>query len=294
MRIPPLLTATTCLALLTATAAAQDKPKSTTPASTAPKSSTAKSAAPKSSSTAAKPPAAPVVSSEIRAGLARMAKAMNALTSFQVKADLTTEEVLTNGQKLQSSTELTADTRRPDRLFVSASSERRARRYYYDGKTLTVYGPRTHYYASVDAPPTTYQMLKAVSDKFGVDTPLLDLFEWGSGAVDLDKVTSAMYAGADRIGGHTCDQVAFRQPGVDWQLWISRNDPALPCKLVITSTDDPAQPQTTMILTWTTNSQFADDHFVFTPPPNAQRIVLGSIDVEKPGSTSKSAKVTSK
>lgn len=220
------------------------------------------------------PPAVAPVDTQIVGALGRMANALKAMDSFEVRADMTTEDVLDTGQKLQSSSTMTALVRRPGRLQINLDSERRNRRFYYDGKQLTIYGPATGYYAQVAAPPTIHEMLAQVADRYAVETPLADLMQWGESAVKTDNITSAMYAGADRIGADVCDQYAFRQAGTDWQLWIRRADPALPCKVVITNTDDPAQPQTTSIYTWTPRS-FADDQFAFTPPADAKRIQLG-------------------
>lgn len=227
----------------------------------------------------ASPPAAaaaPAVSPEIRAAVDRMAKAMQAQQSFELKADATAEEVLDNGQKVQSASVLTASARRPDKLFVEVASERRTRRLYYDGKTVTVFGPVKKYYASVPAPPTTAAMLHDVADRYGLDTPLLDLFEWGSSGVKLDGVTSALYAGPDRIAGQTCDQYAFRQEGVDWQLWIAKAEPALPCKLVIVDTEDPSHPQFSAVFSWKPNAPLSDERFAFTPPGDAHRIAIAN------------------
>jgi hypothetical protein len=230
----------------------------------------------------AKPARSSAVDPDIHAALGRMATAMRALDSFELRSDMTTEEVLDNGQKLQSSSVMTTQARRPNRLYIDLNSERRSRRFYYDGKQLTIYGPVTGYYATVDAPSTTREMLRQVADRHGLETPLADLLEWGDSAVRLDRITSAMYAGADRIGPLTCDHYAFRQPGTDWQLWIRKTEPALPCKVVIVNTDDPAQPQTSAVFSWVPR-QFADVQFSFAPPASAHRIAIGQTQVAAKG-----------
>jgi hypothetical protein len=222
--------------------------------------------------------ASAIVSPEIRAATDRMASAMKAPQSLEFKADLVSEEVLDDGQKIQSSGTMTASARRPDRLYIEVASKRRNRQFYYDGKTLTIYGPVNKYYVSFPAPATTAAMLHEVDDRYGVKTPLLDLFEWGVTGVKLDKVTSAMDAGPDTIGGKLCEQYAFRQQGVDWQLWIPQSDPALPCKLVIVDTVDSSQPAFSAVFTWTSAPELGDDRFTFVPPEGAKRIVPGTSD----------------
>lgn len=241
-------------------------------AATAPKKAPPKAAAPAT----AKPTPAPIPT-QVRAGLDRMGAALRALSSFELKADVTTEDVLVSGQKLQSSAVMTFDVRRPNRLFVDILSPRKHRQLFYNGRQLTVFGPETGYYASVDAPPSIAAMLKLAADKYGIEMPMADLFEWGTSAFPVSRIESAIYAGKDDIAGRTCEHYAFRQPQVDWQLWLGQDD-NLPCKLVITDRVDPVQPQTVAVYRWSTGSSFADSQFTFEPPSGqGKRIVLGQV-----------------
>lgn len=227
--------------------------------------------------------AAPVVTPEIKTALDRMANALKAIDTMQITADLTSEEVLDDGQKIQSSGVLTIVSRRPDRLYVEVASERQARQLFYDGSQVTVYGPKTGYYATVKAPATTYLVIGELKRRYDLEAPLADLFEWGASGVKLDKVTSAFYAGPDRIEGQVCDHYAFRQPDVDWQLWIRRDGQAVPCKVVMVNTADTSQPQTTAVFNWNTGQAIADARFQFTPPADAHRIELTQVSAANQG-----------
>jgi hypothetical protein len=83
-----------------------------------------------------------------------------------------------------------------------------------------------------------------------------------------------MYAGQDLVGQELCDHYAFRQPGIDWQIWIATGDMPLPRKLVITSRDDEARPQSTSLLSWNLKPTFKDAVFTFKPPKDANRISI--------------------
>jgi hypothetical protein len=72
----------------------------------------------------------------------------------------------------------------------------------------------------------------------------------------------------------TCEQYAFRQEGLDWQIWIQLGDYPLPLKFVIRTLSDEARPQHSDTLTWNLAPSFNDAAFVFDPPPDAQRILL--------------------
>jgi hypothetical protein len=258
MRTTLCLTLAVCsLAAAASPALAQNKPAAA-PAASAPAAATA----------------APPVAAQIRAQLDRVAAALRAMQSYEFKADVTNEDVLESGQKIQTDAVLSVASRKPDRLYLEIASERRTRQVFYDGKTLTLYGPANHYYASVAAPATTYQTLRTVADRYGLETPLMDLFEWGVSGVEVGKVLTSMYAGPDRINGKVCEHYAFHQANADWQIWIPKEDPALPCKLVITNIQDTSQPQFSAVFDWTPNAQLTDDKFVFSPPQGAQRIAL--------------------
>jgi hypothetical protein len=222
-------------------------------------------------------PATVTVAPDIRKALERMAEAMKAMQSFEVRADTTSEEVLESGQKIQSSGVLAIGARRPDRFYINLDSERRKRNITYDGKQVTIYAPVAGYFATVPAPSTTRATLDMIAEHYGVETPLADLFTWGADGVKTDRVKSSLYAGPDQVGGAVCDHYAFRQTGVDWQIWIAKEGQPLPCKLVIVNTDDPSQPQTIMTFTWSPSAQIAESRFQFTAPASAHRIEIGKI-----------------
>ena len=74
-----------------------------------------------------------------------------------------------------------------------------------------------------------------------------------------------------------CDHYAFRQADVDWQVWIERGKRALPCKIVITTTQDPAQPQYSAVLKWNVAPKFNKATFTFVPPKDAKQIQVAPV-----------------
>jgi hypothetical protein len=209
------------------------------------------------------------------AALTRMGGYLRTLKTFTVRAETTIDEVLADtGQKLQFGGRTTLYFRAPAHLRVDVSSERKDRQFFYDGKTLTVYGQRTRYYATVPAPPAIREVLEVAEQKYDLDFPLADLFYWGTDKADLEDIASSTYVGPSWVGGAACDHYAFRQQGVDWQIWIERGDAPLPRKLVITTTDDDTQPQYVAMLTWRLTPGLDDATFTFVAPRDARRIIL--------------------
>jgi hypothetical protein len=80
---------------------------------------------------------------------------------------------------------------------------------------------------------------------------------------------------------------AFRQPGLDWQVWIQRGDFPLPRKILLTTTSDDARPQHTAVYTWNLAPSFNDEAFAFVPPSDFKRISFEEVKPvsEMPAST---------
>lgn len=227
---------------------------------------------------AASATAAATVQPEAVAALERMGKYLRSLKAFTVHGDNTIDLVMEDGQKLEFPGTVDYKVRAPNGLQLDMRSDRKERQLFYDGKTLTIYGPRNKLYASKPAPPTIAALLDAAQDKYGIELPLADLFLWGTDKAPTTALKSAAFIGPARIGDAVTDHYAFRQEGVDWQLWIEAGDKPLPRRLVITTTDDPAQPQYASTLTWNTAPVLKDSAFTFTPPKDAARIELVEVD----------------
>ncbi|HUO87731.1 MAG TPA: DUF2092 domain-containing protein [Rhizomicrobium sp.] len=226
-----------------------------------------------------KPPAAPAsaVDPEALAALDRMGAELRSHQNFDVKSDITTEDVLVSGQKLQYAGTLETLARRPNAFRISMVSDLRDRRIYYDGKAVTLFSPRLGFYASFPAPDTIGKTLARAKDRYGIELPLADLFAWGTDKSLAARVRSGFRVAAEHVGSQVCDHYAFRNERVDWQIWIAQSGPPLPCKLVITSRDDPSMPQYSAVLHWSFPASIPDSVFAFVPPPAAKKIVIATI-----------------
>jgi hypothetical protein len=210
------------------------------------------------------------------AALNKMGEALRALTAFTVTADVTTEQVLDSGQKLQYGGDLKIEAQRPSGFKISMNFDHKQREIYYDGKSLTLFAPKVGYYASVPAPATIGATVATIQDKYGVEIPLADLFQLGVDPTLTARIQSGFDVGPDTVGGVACEHYAFRQEAADWQVWIRTDGPALPCKMVITTTQDEAQPQYIAVMTWQATAS-AQSAYTFNPPANAHRITVADL-----------------
>jgi hypothetical protein len=213
----------------------------------------------------------PPVDPAATAALDRMGAYLRTLTDFEVRAQTTTDMVLDDTeQKVQFAGDGLYRIHRPNAFYLESNTDRRQRRFYYNGETFTIYSPRQNVYAQRPAPATIREMVDQMQERYDIPVPLSDLFYWGLEPVgDLEL---ASHIGFARMNGQEADHYAFRQGDLDWQIWIARGDQPLPLKVVITTRSDPAQPQYTSELAWNLNPRFDPSTFAFRPPDGAHEI----------------------
>jgi hypothetical protein len=211
------------------------------------------------------------------AALNKMGAYLRSLKAFQVKAATATDDVTDDGQNIETDRVTDVLVRVPNRLRVEVNSDDGHRFFYYNGKTVTLYAEHVNYYATVPAPPTVVELSDRLYDKYGIDLPLADLFTWGTAQSDIGGITQGMDAGPSEILGVTCEQYAFRQAGLDWQIWIQNGDYPLPRKIVLTTTSDPARPRHSAVLIWNLAPSFNDASFDFAPPKDAHKITIAEL-----------------
>lgn len=212
------------------------------------------------------------------AALDKMGAYLRTLKSFDIAATTSTDELLENGMKLQFDGTTRLQARRPDRLKMAIKSDRKERQIFYDGKRFTLYAPAVKFYASAAAPASIGETAQVLAKTYGIEMPLVDLFFWGTSEARPEEIKSALALGPATVDGTQTEHYFFRQEGVDWQVWIQKGAKPLPRKIVVTTTSEAAQPSHTMVLRWNLSPKFTDKLFAFTPPPDAMRIVLQTVD----------------
>jgi hypothetical protein len=212
--------------------------------------------------------------------LNKMGSYLRTLKAFQVDATTTRDDVLDNGQVIQYSAKVNVLARLPDRMRVEINSDDRDRLYFFDGKNFTIFAERARFYAVVPAPPTLAKLADDLNDKYDIQLPLEDLFLWGTEKEKGGEITGAYDVGPSEVGGVSCEHYAFRQKGLDWQVWIQLGDYPLPRKLVLSTLTDDARPQYSSTLSWNLAPSFDESAFVFDPPRDAQKIAVAKVEAE--------------
>lgn len=217
--------------------------------------------------------------------LRKMSDYLSSLKEFTFQGDITNDAILFSGQKLQNSGTIDVSIRRPNRFYLTRKGNIVDQAFYYDGKTLTLFGKKVNFYASIAALPTIEETLNRAHEEVGLIAPGADIIYQNTYDVLMEDVESGFYSGLSTIQGVECHHLAFRNREVDWQIWIENDDTPLPCKYLITSKWTRGEPQFSVVyFNWNTAAKLKDELFVFTPPEGAEKIdfIPIAVDVATP------------
>ncbi len=212
--------------------------------------------------------------------LINMSDYLRSLDKFSVQAQINTDDVLASGQKIQLSKSSIIKADPPSGLWAKSSSMHSEREFFYNGKSFTIYSPDSNFYASFKAPNTLGKTIVKAEQQFNIKLPLVDLFYWGTRVESTDAIKEALIIGVDKVNGMSCNQFAFRQQDIDWQICIQRGHTPLPLKLVITSKEEESHPQYTAVLKWDTAPVLDKKLFIFTPASTDNKINFSKADTQ--------------
>ncbi|WP_271103241.1 DUF2092 domain-containing protein [Pseudomonas tohonis] len=221
------------------------------------------------------------------AALVKMGQYLRELQQYALDAESDSDQLLENGQALvvHASTRLLVSA--PDKLRVQVTGADYQRSLFYDGQHFTLYDSRQGYFGRDVAPTSQEELLALLGERYGIQLPLADLIQWHPDTAQRVGLDSALHVGTEQVGDHTCEHYAYRQPALDWQLWLRQGDEPLPCKMVLTRLDQPERPRHSVTYQWDTLPMVGPGDFVFTPPEGAKPVPLlelqaGTSGVRKP------------
>jgi hypothetical protein len=236
----------------------------------------------------AKPPQ-PAISEEASAALQRMGQTLRAeQLSFQARTIRVYAEP--NGEPLHIFHTLKVTMRRPNRLMAEVSGDDGSNKLVFDGKTAIIYSSAQNKYVSVVVPEGTIEgMLKEAVGRLGVDFPLADFLSDEPGKAFLSGVTSGRVVNTVTIDGAPYDHLFFFQPpGIELEVWLSKNEQSLPRRLIVTYRSLPGQPNfIAQFSDWNFNVQTPDADFAFQPPAGATQVELKPVAAAAPSPAGK-------
>jgi hypothetical protein len=220
--------------------------------------------------------AKPEISEEASAALLRMGQSLRA-DDFSFQARTIRVYADPNGEPLHIFHTLKVTVHRPNRLLAEVTGDDGSSKLVFDGKTAVIYSAAQNKYASIPVPDGTIEgMLKEAVGRLGVDFPLADFLSQAPNKAFLTGVTSGRVVNTVTIDGAPYDHLFFFQPpGIELELWLSKNEQALPRRLIVTYRSVPGEPNFIALFSdWNFDIHPSDADFAFQPPAGANQVEL--------------------
>ena len=218
----------------------------------------------------------PEISEEASAALLRMGETLRA-EQFSFQARTIRIYADADGQPLHIFHTMKIVVHRPNRLHVDVTGDDGSSKLVFDGKTAIIYSAVQNKYASIPVPEGTITaMMKEAMGRLGVDFPLADLLTEAPNKAFLTGVTSGKVVNTVTIDGSPDLHLFFSQPpGIELELWLSKDQQTLPRRLIVTYRDLPGQPNFIALFSdWDFNIHPSDSDFTFQPPADAAQVQL--------------------
>jgi hypothetical protein len=228
--------------------------------------------------------AKPAISEEASAALGRMGQTLRA-EQFSFQAQTIRVYATPNGEPLHIFHTLKVTMHRPNRLLAEVSGDDGSNKLVFDGKTATIYSAAQNKYASIPVPEGTIAgMLKEAVGRLGVDFPLADFLSDEPGKAFSSGITEGRVVNTVTIDGLPYDHLFFFQPpGIELELWLSKNQQSLPHRLIVTYRSLPGQPNfIAQFSDWNFDIHPADADFTFQPPAGATQVELKPVATAVP------------
>jgi hypothetical protein len=221
------------------------------------------------------PPVSPAISEEAATAVSQMGKTL--LTkelSFTAKTIRAYQDEA--GQPLHIFHAMNVVARRPDRLAAHVTGDDGSHDLIYDGKSVAVSSSSRNEYVVVPATGDIPSALETVQE-LNPDFPLVDFFTEAPDKSFLRGVTAGWQVGTNKVDGVECRHLFFSQRGgVDLELWVEKNDAAIPHRLIVTYRMVPGAPNFIAEFgNWNATVHPSQTEFTFQPPADAKKIELG-------------------
>ena len=124
-------------------------------------------------------------------------------------------------------------------------------------------------------PETIDRTLDALAERYDMALPLGDLFYSSPEKALLSDTTTGGYVGTENVGETPCYHLAFRDTGVEWELWLPVQGEPLPKRLKTVGKQRRGQPLTDVTFTeWNLAPQTGDAAFTPNVPADYEGIAI--------------------
>ncbi|CAN5819527.1 DUF2092 domain-containing protein [soil metagenome] len=210
--------------------------------------------------------------------LKSMSTTLSSAKAFTYRSESVIEAPSRTGQFITLFSNAKVAVQRPNKISACLTGEAPNFCFLYDGKTAAAYARGTKTYSQSPAPATIDAMLPALENETGINFVAAPFILSNPYAVLTSNLQSAIVVGPSKVDGVACEHLAFRAPGVNWEIWIESGSTPLPRRLAVTFTDKPNFPRTLVEFSnWNLHPWLCQSCFVFHKPADAHEIPFRSI-----------------
>jgi hypothetical protein len=220
------------------------------------------------------PPAAEPV--DAGAKLRQMSETLARASHLTFRATRQLDAGLVEGSAAPELTEIEVAVSRPAMVRARSASPTGVRRFYADGKSMSLLDETMNLYATVPAIGSIDEVVERIDRDYGFTPPLAEFVLNDAYQKLSGQLTSTAYKGIETVNGIECDRLALGGEVADADVWVSR-DTQLPQRFVATFKDREGAPHLTINFSeWNLAATLDDASFAFTPPKGADRITMDS------------------
>lgn len=204
----------------------------------------------------------PVIDARTDKLLRAMGDYLKTAKQFSFHVDITFDEAMPSRQKIQYAASSDVAVHRPDKVYVERHGDLGSKRFWYDGKIMTLMDTELGVYATEAVPDDIDSCMDHLMDKYGFSPPLVDLVYQDPYQILIENAEFGFYVGLHNVVGVRCHHLAFVQKNIDWQIWIEDGKQLVPRKIVITYKNIPESPQFSAVLSeWDLDAHLPDTLF---------------------------------
>lgn len=216
---------------------------------------------------------APVVEPTANNLMNKMGSFLNRAKQFSFHAEIMFDDHLPSGQKIQFAAAEDVSVRKPDRIYVDYQSDLGPKKFWYNGKSVTLLSPGHNTYSTIEAPSNIESTISLLMKDYGFTVPLGDFLFSDPYKALMKNVLAGIYVGPGDVNGVDCQHLAFVEKYIDWQIWVEDGHEPIPRKVVITYKTMPNSPQYIAVLSdWNFKKSLPDSLFSADLPKDAKNI----------------------
>ena len=205
----------------------------------------------------------------------RMSTKLGSAKAFTVSTREVRDQVKPSGEVQRVNlTRESALRRNPDRLHSKTAGDTQ-NEAWYDGVGLTLVMHKDKVFGQARMPETLDKTLDAMHERYGAAIPLADFMYTSPAKALITSTTMGGWVGRETIDGKQTDHLAFKDTGVNWELWVPVDGDPLPVKGIVEFTDNKRLKRVELNFTnWNLSPQLSDDRFKPTVPQDYEGIAM--------------------